>query len=92
LESETGTHIQDASFHSQIYLGTGALRFSAFGRMLAYTPDMEVEDDIREQVERLAAERGYILIPTDILETDYSGAHPGVDGIRTWWIRYFDWL
>ncbi len=92
LTFETGVHIQDASFHSQLFLGTGALRFSAFGRMIAFTPDIELPDETLEQVTRLAAERGYVLIPTEVLETDYLGAHPGVTGIETWWIRYFDWL
>jgi hypothetical protein len=93
LQSETGVHVQDASFYGQVIFGTGAaLRFSAFGRMVAFTPDMELPENVLLHVKQLVGEQGYTLVPTEILETDYTGPHPGVDGIDSWWIRYFDWL
>ena len=35
---------------------------------------------------------GYRYIPSQVLEQPYTGRNPGVTGIATWWIRYFDWV
>ena len=70
LQAETESHIQDASFHSQVLIGGAYLRF----------------------ITNLLAAHGYVCVPHDLLEEDYTGEHPGVTGIRDWWIRYFDWV
>jgi hypothetical protein len=90
--TETGSHIQDASFHSQINLGTGWIRFSNFGDMVSITPDREIDYATVAIIQRLCDEEGYVFIPTEFTESPYTGANPGVTGIRDWWIRYFDWV
>jgi hypothetical protein len=34
----------------------------------------------------------YTYIPVDVLNEPYTGENPGVDGIRTWFHRYFDYI
>lgn len=92
FEVETGQLIQDASFHSQIALPGGWLRFSKFGRMIALTPGSEVPDNILAGIHDLAEEHRYTLVPTADLERPYPRGDGVRLGIRTWWIRYFDWL
>jgi hypothetical protein len=89
---ETGTSIQDASFHSQIQLDGGWLRFSNFGEMIALTPDNEVPADVVGMVKALASEHGYVFVPTAALERPYPATVDGASSITTWWIRFFDWL
>ena len=89
---ETGPAIQDASFHSQVELPGGRLRFSSFGDMVAFTPDHEVPTELVKLVGLLAPRHGYRLIPTEVLELPYTGRNPGVTGIATWWSRFFDWV
>ena len=89
---ETGSSVQDASFHSELRLQGGSLRFSSFGEMIAFTPDHSVPAEVVESVRELAGRHGYRLIPTEILEEPYTGKNPGVTGIRTWWIRFFDYV
>ena len=92
VRSETGAEIQDASFHSQIALPGGLLRFSSFGWMIAFAPDSEVAEEILAVVRKLAATHGYILVPTAELERPYPRGDGTRFGIGTWWIRYFDYL
>jgi hypothetical protein len=92
FEYETGSRIQDASFHSQIVLPGGLLRFSNFGRMIAFTPDNEVPAEIRLVIGQLANARGYTLVPTTDLEQPYPRGGGTRLTIGTWWIRYFDYL
>jgi len=92
VDFETGTRIQDASFHSQIALPGGLLRFSSFGWMIAFAPDSEVAEEILAVVRKLAATHGYILVPTAELERPYPRGDGTRFGIGTWWIRYFDYL
>jgi hypothetical protein len=89
---ETGSLIQDASFHSQIDLGAGWLRFSNFGNMVSITPDHQINDITISLVAKLCQENEYLFVPTEVAETPYTGKNPGVTGISSWWIRYFDWV
>jgi hypothetical protein len=75
-----------------VYLGAGALRFSSFGEMIAFTPDHEAPPDVVDAVAALARTHGYVLIPTEALERDYPGYRDEGPRIHTWWIRFFDWL
>jgi hypothetical protein len=86
--------IEDASFHSEISFAQayGYLRFSSFGDMIALTPDHDLPRELVAAIQSLAESHGYTFVPTDQLETPYTGRHPGVAGIATWWIRYFDYL
>ena len=94
LTTEGGGQIQNASFHSEIPFDgdRGRLRFSSFGNMIAFMPDVDVSDSIRGAVSSLAKQLGYVLVRTEILEEQYTGSNPGVTGIETWWIRYFDYV
>jgi hypothetical protein len=92
FEFETESSIQDASFHSEIRMQTGWLRFSNFGRMIAFTPDYEAPSDVVATIHRLAPGHGYSIIPTDALETDYTSKRDGSEKIDSWWIRFFDYL
>jgi hypothetical protein len=92
IKFESGSHIQDASFHSQILFGQDSLRFSSFGRFAAFSPDAELPEEDCQIIKGLLEKRGYVLVPTRLLETKYTGKNPGVTGIRTWWIRFFDWV
>ena len=91
-QTETESDIQDASFHSQVNLGSGWLRFSNFGNMTAITPGAEVDEALVSTLHTLCEKRGYVLIPADVAELPYTGLNPGVTGIRDWWIRFFDWV
>ena len=83
-------HIQDASFHSQVLLDGGYLRFSNFGDMVVTTDDESIAPSALDIIKDLALKHGYVIVPHDLLEEDYTGKNPGVTSIRDWWIRYFD--
>ncbi len=95
--SETGSHIQDASFHSQIYLSLpegrfALIRFSNFGDMVTVSEDDPVPEQMWQLLHQLFTQHGYVYVPAAVLGTPYTGTNPGVTGIDTWWIRYFDWV
>jgi hypothetical protein len=100
LKSETGAKIQDASFHSQIYLPLGEeryalIRFSNFGDMATVgtvSEDESVPAALMKTVVELLEKHGYVYVPASVLDRPYTGRIPGELGIGTWWIRYFDWL
>ena len=108
LQVETGTRIQDASFHSQVLIPLARecyamVRFSNFGDMvsigLSQAGEMMPEvplDHIQQTMLRTILEvlekHGYVYVPAEVLLQPYTGQHRGVTGIRNWWIRYFDWV
>lgn len=92
VEVETGANIQDASFHSQVLLSGGVLRFSNFGRMIAFGPDSEIARNVLCAVEQLAKSHDYVLVSTSDLEKPYPTDRGVGLGIRTWWARFFDYL
>jgi hypothetical protein len=97
IEIETESHIQDASFHSQIRIPVRddefvLVRFSNFGDMATFAEEVAVPDQLRQALLRMFEKHGYIYVPAEVLEQPYSGSNPGVTGIRDWWIRYFDWV
>lgn len=89
---ETGSEIQDASYHSAILGEWGQLRFSNFGRMVAFTDDATVPAVVRTAVRDLAVQRGYLLVPTSELGHAYPHSDRLGGDIGSWWIRYFDYL
>jgi hypothetical protein len=94
---ETGTAIQDASFHGQIFVALAgdfaSLRVSNFGSLATVTDEDDCLDAVsRSRLLDTLAAHGYTFIPADILDQPYDGTNPGVTGFRTWWCRYFDWL
>ena len=91
-EFETGGQIQDASFHSQIKLPTGWLRFSSFGDMVALVSDQDTSEPTLDLVQRLCGEGGYTFVPEQFTALPYTGLAKGVYGIPDWATRFFDWL
>jgi hypothetical protein len=94
---ETGSHIQDASFHSHVCLPVGnghfaLIRFSNFGDLVTVSDDELVPEMTMRVVRGLISRHGYIYVPATVLAEPYTGTNPGVTGIRSWWIRYFDWV
>lgn len=97
LRAETGSHIQDASFHSQVFVPLprdrhALIRFSNFGDMATISDDEPVPEPTMAAVVELLGKQGYVYVPAEVLAEPYTGSNPGVTGIRTWWIRYFDWV
>ena len=97
IEIETESHIQDASFHSQIRVPVRGdefvlVRFSNFGDMVTFEEEVDVPDHLRQALLGMFEKHGYVYVPADVLGEPYSGSNPGVTGIRDWWIRYFDWV
>lgn len=97
IESETGGMIQDASFHSQIFLplendNQAVIRFSNFGDMVTVSEEEPVPPETLRTVVALLVSQGYVYVPAEVLLQAYTGKNPGVDGIHTWWVRYFDWV
>ena len=102
IKFETGIYIQDASYHSSILLEAKhtkngeephpQIRFSNFGKMIAISNEENVIDSIRIDIIQHLTNLGYTYIPEDVLNEQYTGKNRGVDGIDTWWVRYFDWV
>jgi hypothetical protein len=107
-KSETGSAIQDASFHSQIFVPLtderyAMVRFSNFGDMVSVgtcyfgemAPDRNDEPipaAVLNTIVEVLEKEGYVYVPPEVLMQPYTGKNPGVTGIRDWWIRYFDWV
>ena len=101
LTFETGSHIQDASYHSMIKLSGGLLkkhedyaqiRFSNFGKMFSFVNEDCIKERVQIDILQHLVTLGYHYIPEEILHNQYTGKNPGVTGISTWWVRYFDWI
>lgn len=100
LKTETGSYIQDASFHSQIYVPQtddryAQVRFSNFGNMVSVFSvfeDQPVTEDMLEIIKVLLEKHGYVYVPESILDQPYTGRNPGVTGISNWATRFFDWV
>ncbi len=100
---ETGALIQDASFRGQIVLPDFLLqqlpqeyavviRVSNWGNIATVSDEQILQPSALTTIRDLMQQFGYVYIPSDLLNTPYTGKNPGVTGIRTWWIRYFDWV
>ena len=94
---ETGTEIQDASFHGQVavaFAGHFALvRVSNFGGFATIADEDDCLDAAaRDRLVTAVAAHGYTFIPAEVLNQPYDGDNPGVRGFRSWWYRYFDWI
>ncbi len=96
---ETGSYIQDASFHSMIVLPTpdapdsfqSTLRLSNFGDLATISDEGSVDPVHLHIVTSCLAELGYQYIPLDVLQEKYDGENRVLRGV-SWWIRYFDYL
>ena len=101
LDFKTGSHIQDASYHSMIRLvgdllktqeGYAQIRFSNFGKMVSILYEDIIKESVQIDIVQHLTALGYHYIPEGILENQYTGKNAGVAGIDTWWVRYFDWV
>jgi hypothetical protein len=108
LKSETGSYIQDASFHSQIFVPLGDERYAMtrfsnfgdmvsvgtcyFGEMVPDGADEPIPPALLKAIVAVVEKEGYVYVPSEALMQPYTGKNPGVTGIRNWWIRYFDWV
>ena len=98
------TRIQDASFLGQIRLQEPllsqaarpdvgyVLRISNWGQMATVSNEAVLKSTVLDDIKTLLPRFGYVYIPPSVLKLPYTGHNPGVTGIRTWWIRYFDWV
>jgi len=91
---EVDDDVQDASFHGLLRIGgeAGSLRFSNFGRMAAFASEEGVGAPLWKMVEEVLSARDYVLIPHRLVAGPYTGKNKGVTGIKSWWVRYFDWV
>ncbi len=101
LDFETGSSIQDASYHSMIKISGELLkkpedyaqvRFSNFGKMISFVNEIGIRESIQINIVQHLQNLGYIYIPEKVLKEQYTGNNSGVTGIDTWWVRYFDWV
>ncbi|MCA1596483.1 MAG: hypothetical protein LC772_08685 [Chloroflexi bacterium] len=66
--------------------------FSKVGDMEFLDADGPVPPVITTHILELLARHRYVYVSAEALSGPYTGANPGVTGIATWWIRYFDWV
>lgn len=93
LLAETGSMLQDCSFHAEVSLDGGLLRFNNFGNLAAFTSDHTVSAAILDIVAELLSQHGYtFLVRTAELEEPYPPFPRSSPGGWTWWIRFFDYL
>jgi hypothetical protein len=93
MRADTGSSLQDCSFHAEVFFDGGLLRFSNFGNLAAFTPDHAVRSDVVDLVSELLLRHGYTFLPdTSELEEPYRPVAEPPPGGWTWWIRYFDYL
>jgi hypothetical protein len=88
VDYDTFASDDDARFHGEIFLPGGSLRFSNFGRMIAFAEPCDVATTTLRLVAKLAPQHGYTLIESELLDTRYNGRHPRGRG-QTWRERFF---
>ena len=100
LIAETGSLIQDASFHSQIHIelsdhDSTFIRFSNFGNLVtayAVSDEESVPGDLLTKITQLLHDHSYLYVPYEVLNQPYP-VQAGIKiGIRDWFYRYFDYL
>ena len=92
VEVETGDKVQDANFHTQLWVPTAGgieVRFSNFGDLVSVRPVEHLPNKFLARIVALLSDAGYVYIPADVLERRYDGPIPHID---SWYHRFFDWL
>ena len=72
-----------------------AVRFSNFGNFFTTWSHCETEQLSERVIAEVVAEVervGFRYIPATALDEPYTGRHPEVGCIYTWWIRFFDYI
>lgn len=100
---QDASHFAELSWHAQPRYVPGigqailtylAIRFSAFGRLVALwgnVPEAPLNAAVCEQLNQLLTNAGYTVIPADDLEERYNGQNRFADQIENWWHRFFDY-
>lgn len=65
-----------------------SVRISNWGNLATVDDDSALEPDLLERLKALLQASGYLYIPPTVLAESYTR----VPWIKTWWIRYFDYL
>jgi hypothetical protein len=89
LDYDAFASLDDARFHGEIFLAGGPLRFSNFGRMVAFVEGKKTPAALRAAVTRICRAHGYTLLDDEVLETPYSGKNPRLSRGGSWLTRYF---
>jgi hypothetical protein len=104
VDFEDGAKIQDAAFHTDVFipesaltrpLGTATravLRFSNFGNMVAVWPEDAIAPDVLRRMQQVLEGAGYRWIPARVLNRPYHPARPKGLAIDSWWDRFFEWF
>ena len=87
LDYETGGSSDESTFHAEIFLASGSLRFSNFGSLVAFVGERSLPAQLESAVSELAEELGYVLVPHDVLDARYAGRHSPCDN---WQQRFFE--
>lgn len=96
-EAETGENIQDASFHSQLFIPDllhkqTVIRFSNFGDLVAMTDDELMDPAQVQAIKSTLVTHGYVYVPYAMTLGAYRGHYYSVSEIcQSWWDRFFDW-
>jgi hypothetical protein len=72
-----------------------AVRFSNFGELFTTWRHCQTEALSERVIAEVVTEverAGFRYIPAAALDEAYSGRHPGVGRLYTWWIRFFDYV
>lgn len=89
-EYESGDLIQDANFHSLIFVGEKRhqLIFSNYGNLMSISNEEDVDPNTLNRIKTLAKVLGYTYIPDKLTGQPYDGKDSQTD---SWWQRYFSW-
>jgi hypothetical protein len=90
LDHETGSTCDESTFHAEIFLSTGSLRFSNFGKLVGFVGDSALPAVLHKAVSELAEELGYVLVPHDALDARYVGRHARPGSCDSWQQRFFE--
>jgi hypothetical protein len=90
LDHETGSMLDETTVHAEIFLGSGALRFSNFGKLVAFVGERALPASLEKAVSELVDELGYTLVPQDALDARYGGAHAQLGRCDSWQQRFFE--
>ena len=93
LSIETGSYIQDASYHSLIRFDyNNQLRFSNFGEMVTIFEEVPIDKKLYSIIQNLITEFRYTYIPEDYIYSNYDAKSLGVSDFKDWSDRFFDWV
>jgi hypothetical protein len=90
LDYETNSSLDETTFHAEIFLASGSLRFSNFGRLVAFVGDASLPANLHKSVSELSEELNFVLVPQDVLDARYAGCHARLGRCDSWQQRFFE--